>query len=95
MNGKKFPDLEGLPAVDEQADKELFEKLTADDFLEKRFEELEAEQSGEPDAMSDAELKEYMERARRDRIAFEKSQAEKRAAAAASADDDLTGKTAQ
>ncbi len=96
MNGKKFPDLEGLPIVDEQADKELFEKLTADDFLEKRFEELEAEQSGATDAMPDAELKEYMERARRDRIAFEKSQAEKRSAAAVSvADDDLTGKPAR
>lgn len=96
MNGKKFPDLEGLPPVDEKADKELFEKLTSDDFLEKRFKELEAEQSGAVDAMSDDDLKEYMERARRDRIAFEKELAEKRAAAALPAvDDDLSGKRAQ
>lgn len=44
LNGRQFPDLPGLPAVDEKADRELFEKLTSDEFLEQRFRELEEQE---------------------------------------------------
>ncbi len=83
MNGKKFPDLPGLPVVDEKADKELFEKLTSDEFLEQRFRELEEEERKNPPETGlppKEKLKEYMEQVRRERIAFEKQQAEQRKA---------------
>lgn len=103
LNGKRFPDLPGLPAVDEKADKELFEKLTSDEFLEQRFLEQEKlEESAPPETglPPKEKLKEYMERLRSERIAFEKEQAEKRKALAAERENEtgnnnLTGKTAK
>ena len=75
-------DLPGLPPVDEKAEKELFEKLTSDEFLEKRFEELEREErddsSGLDDLPEKEDLKGYMEELRSDRVSFEKEMAEKR-----------------
>lgn len=70
-------DLPGLPPVDEKADKELFEKLTSDEFLEKRFEELKKEEqnaaASETDDLPEKEdLKKYMEELRAKRISFEK-----------------------
>lgn len=103
MNGKKFPDLEGLPPVDEKADRELFEKLTSDEFLEQRFRTLEAEEKDDPRETGlppKEKLKEYMERLRKERIAFEKEQAEKRnmlssAGEKENGNDNLTGKAAK
>ena len=82
LNGRQFPDLPGLPAVDEKADMELFEKLTSDEFLEQRFRELEEQEKNkapETGAPPKEKLKKYMERLRNERIAFEKEQAEKTA----------------
>ena len=103
LNGKKFPDLPGLPAVDEKADKALFEKLTSDEFLEQRFQELEEQERNNPpetDLPPKEKLKEYMEQLRGERIAFEKEQAEKRNALAAEREkeggnNNLTGKKAK
>ncbi|MBR1776964.1 MAG: hypothetical protein IJ752_00050 [Alphaproteobacteria bacterium] len=84
-NGRNIPlDLPGLPPIDEKADQELFEKLTSDEFLEKRFEEFQREEK-DAEALSSKEypqrenLKEYMEELRAKRISFEKEMAEKRA----------------
>lgn len=75
-------DLPGLPPVDEKADKELFEKLTSDEFLEKRFEEFKQEEEKEKTLADDLpekeDLKEYMEELRAKRIQFEKEMSEKR-----------------
>lgn len=75
-----FSDLPGLPPVDEKADRELFEKLTSDEFLEKRFEEFEQEENvqGLDELPKDEDLKGYMEELRAKRIQFEKEMAEKR-----------------
>ena len=80
VNGRAtVPDLPGLPPVDEKADRELFEKLTSEEFLEKRFEELANEETPEKDDLSDKRnLKEYMEELRAEHIQFEKEMAEKR-----------------
>lgn len=92
---------DGLPEIDEEADRELFEKLTSDEFLDNRFEELEADEVKNPretDVPPPEELKAYMEKARAERIRFEKEQAEKRRAFAEeklkqeAASDDLAGK---
>ena len=83
-NGRPIPlELPGIPAVDEKADKELFEKLTSDEFLEKRFEEFqqenkEPEASAQDDIPEKEKLKEYMEKLRAERIRFEKEMAEKK-----------------
>ncbi len=80
-NGKMIvSDLPGLPPVDEKADKELFEKLTSDEFLEKRFEEFQQEKKKlNANSLSEKEnLKEYMEELRAERIQFEKEMTEKR-----------------
>ncbi len=102
LNGKKFPDLPGLPVVDEKADKELFEKLTSDEFLEQRFQELEKQEKDESktDVIPKEDLKKYMEHLRHERLLFEKEQAEKRKTLAVekeneSGNDNLTGKTAE
>lgn len=103
LNGRQFPDLPGLPAVDEKADRELFEKLTSDEFLEQRFRELEEQEKNkapETGVPPKEKLKKYMERLRNERIAFEKEQAEKRKALVAereneTGNDNLTGKTAK
>jgi len=77
-------DMPGLPPVDEKADKELFEKLTSDEFLEKRFEAFEEEEKiqSETQRIDDLpekeDLKEYMEELRAQRIQFEREMAEKR-----------------
>lgn len=93
--------VEGLPEIDEKADKELFEKLTSDEFLENRFEELEAQEQESPretDVPPPEELKAYMEKVRAERILFEKKQAEKRRILAEeklkeeAVPDNLTGK---
>lgn len=83
MNGTAVvSDLPGLPPVDEKADKELFEKLTSDEFMEKRFQEIEQEEKealSKEDNLSEKEdLKGYMEELRAKRIQFEKEMAEKR-----------------
>lgn len=102
LNGKKFPDFPGLPVVDEKADKELFEKLTSDEFLEQRFQELEKQKTDtvETETSSKEELKEYMDQLRRERILFEREQAEKRKALAVERENEngnnnLTGNTAE
>ena len=69
-------DLPDVPPVDEKAEKELFEKLTSDEFLEKRFEEFGRQKEKEPPERKD--LKEYMEKIRAERVSFEKEMAEKR-----------------
>ena len=69
-------DLPDLPPVDEKAEKELFEKLTSDEFLEKRFEELEKEEKNE--AFERKNLEKFMEKLRAERISFEKEMTEKR-----------------
>ena len=72
----------GLPPADEKAEKELFEKLTSDEFLEKRFEEFEQEEeddsSGLDDLAEKEDLKGYMEELRAERVSFEREMAEKR-----------------
>lgn len=68
-------DLPGLPPVDEKADKELFEKLTSDEFLKKRFKELEQQEKNEPSERKD--VVKYMEKLRSERIRFEHEMAEK------------------
>ena len=74
--GKKIIfDLPDVPPVDEKAEKELFEKLTSDEFLEKRFKELERQEKNEPSERKD--LMEYMEKLRSKRIRFEHEMAEK------------------
>ena len=103
LNGKKFPDLPGLPVVDEKADQELFDKLTSDEFLDQRFEELEQEEEKNPRETGlppKEQLKEYMEKIRQERIVFEKEQEEKRKAFSVereneSVNNNLTGKTAK
>ena len=82
-NGKPIPfDIPGMPPVDEKAEKELFEKLTSEDFLQKRFEEIEKEEKNAPakkdNAAEKEELMKYMEELRAKRIQFEKEMAEKR-----------------
>lgn len=90
-----------LPEVDEKADRELFEKLTSDEFLDSRFEELEADEAENPretDVPPPEELKTYMDQARAERLRFEAEQAEKRKTLAAeklkedAVSDDLTRK---
>ena len=78
-------DLPGLPVVDEKAEKELFEKMTSDEFLQERFkifDEIAREEAAEKEkADTPAEkekLKKYMEDAREKRLKFEKEMAEKR-----------------
>ena len=75
-------DLPDVPPVDEKAEKELFEKLTSDEFLEKRFEELEREErdasAGMDDLSEKEDLKGYMEELRSERETFEREMAEKR-----------------
>lgn len=92
LNGKKFPDLPGLPVADERADAELFEKLTSDEFLQKRFveqEQFERENPRETGLPVDGgEMKAYIDEIRARRRVFEAEQALKRKIAG----DDLTGK---
>lgn len=96
LNGKKFPDLPGLPVADERADAELFEKLTSEEFLQERFaeqERFERENPHETGLPADsAAMKAYIDEVRADRQAFEAEQALKRAAALRPVKDDLTGK---
>lgn len=104
MNGKKFPDLPGLPVPDEKAERELFDKMTSDAFLDQRFQEFQAQEeknAQQTDLPSKEDLKAYMEELRRDRIAFEKEQAEKRRSFAEqleqseAGNNNLAGKTAK
>jgi hypothetical protein len=75
-------DLPDVPPIDEKAEKELFEKLTSDEFIEKRFEEFEQEEqdsaSGLDDLPEKEDLKGYMEELRAERVRFEQEMAEKR-----------------
>ena len=107
LNGKSFPDLPGLPVADEKAEKELFEKMISDEFIEQRFKEFQKEEEGrlQTQTPSKEELERYMLQMRKERIEFEKEQAAKREAIArekkmgteqkndSSENDNLTGKS--
>lgn len=103
--GNPIPlDLPGIPPVDEKADKELFEKMTSDEFLEERFkvfDEIEKD-VGREKSLSVPEkekLKQYMEDVRAKRLQFEKEMAERKeqilkaVSAEKNAPDELSGKT--
>ena len=94
-NGRPIPfDLPDLPPVDEKAEKELFEKLTSDDFLETKFREFSQEEQDRQlrkETLPEKEnLKKTMEKAREERVRFEAEMADKMKALAAERSENVS-----
>lgn len=93
--------IEGMPIIDEEADKALFEKMISDEYQEESSKQfLEDEKNNPPvidDIPDEEDLKAYMDKLRADRIQFEAEQAENRhnSSKETSADDNLSGKEAK